>query len=213
MGRIWVVLLLASIVVSVLTGRSGVCAQALLESGGKAVELLVTLLATMTLWSGLLEILSSTGDVNRIGKLFRRVLKPLFPGLKDEQAWSAMSMNLAANLLGLGNAATPAGIEAAKRLSSLGPQGLRALAMLLVLDNASLQLIPTTVITLRQTAGAGDPADIWAPTLLISGASAFIAVILMKAFAYGGKRHERFDGNSHRMPDRTDRPEGMADGQ
>jgi spore maturation protein A len=82
--------------------------------------------------------------------------------------------------MGLGNAATPAGIEAAKRLSALGEPGLRALAMLLAIDNASLQLMPTTVITLRQAAGAANPADIWGPTLLVSGASTLIAAGLMK---------------------------------
>ena len=71
------------------------------------------------------------------------------------------------------------GIEAAKRLAALGENGLRALATLLVLDNASLQLIPTTVITLRQSAGAADPADVWGMTLVVSGASTVIAVLLM----------------------------------
>lgn len=212
MGRLWVVLMLASAAVSLLTGRSGACAEALLASGGSAVELLLTLLATMTLWSGLMEILCATGDVARLGKVFRKLLKPLFPGLSDDAAWNAMSMNISANLLGLGNAATPAGIEAAKRLAALGEPGLRALAMLLALDNASLQLIPTTVITLRQAAGANNPADIWGVTLLVSGASTVIAALLMKIVHLGGNRHERIDRNSHRLPCGPDHPAGMDDG-
>lgn len=179
MGKIWMVLMLASAGVSLVCGRGGEAAEALLSSGSQAVELLLTLLATMTLWSGLMEILAEAGDVRRLGQLFRRILRPLFPGLRDDDAWNAISMNLSANLMGLGNAATPAGIEAAKRLSSLGKHGLSALAMLLVLDNASLQVIPTTVITLRQSAGAANPADIWGMTLLVSGASMAAAVLLM----------------------------------
>ena len=190
MGKIWAALMLLSAVMALLGGRSGEASAAMLGSGTQAVELLMTLLATMTLWSGLMEILCATGDVARLGQVFRRVLKPLFPGLTDDEAWRAISMNLSANLLGLGNAATPAGIEAAQRLAALGEGGLRALAMLLVLDNASLQLIPTTVITLRQTAGARDPADIWGMTLLVSGASMLAGILLMGIFARGGKRHE-----------------------
>ena len=133
MGRIWAALVLISAMLSLISGNSGAVAQALLDSGHRAVTLLMTLLATMTLWSGLMEILVATGDVTRLGKVFRRLLKPLFPGLEDDAAWDAISMNLSANLLGLGNAATPAGIEAAKRLSALGRNGLSALAMLLVL--------------------------------------------------------------------------------
>ena len=212
MGHVWMVLMLSSSLLAVLTGRSGAAAEALLSSGTQAVTLLMTLLATMTMWSGLMEILSESGDVARLGRVFRRMLRPLFSGLEDDAAWNAISMNISANLLGLGNAATPAGVEAAKRLAALGETGLRALAMLLALDNASLQLIPTTVITLRQSAGAYDPADIWGMTLLISGASTVIAIVLMKIAFHGGTRHERIDGRSHRGSYGLDCAAGTDDG-
>ena len=191
MAQVWAALVLLSSIFSLVSGRTGAAAEALLASGSRAVALLTTLLATMTLWSGLLEILCATGDVARLGRLFRRVLKTLFPRLEDEGAWHAISMNLSANLLGLGNAATPAGIEAAQRLSALGQEGLKALAMLLVLDNASLQLIPTTVITLRQSAGAKNPADIWSMTLLISGITMAAAILMMYLIQRGGKAREQ----------------------
>lgn len=212
MGRIWMTLMLASAGLSLLTGTAGDASAALLSSGEQAVKLLATLLATMTLWSGLMEILSDAGDAARLSGLFRRMLRPLFPGLKDDAAWNAISMNLSANLMGLGNAATPAGIEAAQRLAALGEPGLRALAMLLALDNASLQLIPTTVITLRQSAGAHDPTDIWGMTLLVSGASMVIAVALMKMVSMGGRMHERNDRRCNRGHDRLDRAAGTDDG-
>ena len=180
MGRIWTVLMLASVGTAVASGRAGEACGALLHSGDQAVELLLTLLAAMTLWSGLMEILSACGDMQRLGRLFRRLLKPLFPGLEDDRAWNAISMNLSANLLGLGNAATPAGIEAARLLAGQGHAGMSALAMLLVLDNAGVQLIPTTVITLRQAAGAANPGDVWGMTLAASCTSTLIAVLLMR---------------------------------
>lgn len=210
MGRIWMILILASAGLSLVTGSAGETAEKLLGSGTQAVTLLMTLLATMTLWSGLMEILTETGDVSRLGKVFRRLLRPLFPALEDEAAWNAVSMNLSANLLGLGNAATPAGIEAAKRLTQLGEPGMRALAMLLVLDNTSLQLIPTTVITLRQTAGAYDPADVWGMTLLVSGAAMVAAVVMMVALN-GGKRHERINRDSHCAAGGRNHPAGADD--
>lgn len=212
MGKIWTVLVAASAALALLGGHAGEASGTLLNSGSQAVTLLMTLLATMTLWSGLMEILSASGDVARLGRLFRRLLRPLFPGLMDDAAWSAISMNLSANLLGLGNAATPAGIEAAKRLAALGEPGLRGLAMLLALDNASLQLVPTTVITLRQTAGARDPADVWGMTLVVSGAAMLVAATMMKIMFHGGSRSERMERRGHRGPGRADCATGNADG-
>ena len=213
MGRIWTVLVLVSSILSLADGRAGAASEAMLASGSRAVALLTTLLATMTLWSGLMEILCASGDVARLGRLFRRVLKPLFPGLEDDAAWDAVSMNLSANLLGLGNAATPAGIEAAKRLSALGKKGLSALAMLLVLDNASLQLIPTTVITLRQSAGAKDPADIWGMTLLVSGVTMAAAVVMMCMVQRGGKAHEQLERRRRDGGGRVHSAAGVDDGR
>lgn len=210
MNRIWTVLFLASAAAALVTGHAGNAASSLLESGTQAVELLLTLLATMTLWSGLMEILTASGDVARLGRLFRRVARPLFPGLRDEECWSAMGMNLAANLLGLGNAATPAGVEAAKLLSRQGEAGLQALAMLLALDNAGLQLLPTTVITLRQAAGSADPASIWLPTLIVSGASSVAAVLLMRIVNRGGALHGRNLRGGDHCRDRADRPAGAS---
>lgn len=213
MGKIWTILILASVGAALLTGTPGEAASALLGSGVQAVQLILTLLASMTLWSGLMEILCDTGDLARLGRIFRRTLQPLFCGVTDEDAWNAMSMNLSANLLGLGNAATPAGIAAARRLSALGEPGMRALAMLLALDNASLQLIPTTVMTLRQAAGARDPADVWGMTLLVSAASTILSAMLMKIAHHGGNRHERIHRRSNHHLGGPDCAAGLDDRQ
>lgn len=211
MASAWVVLVLGASVYALLTGQAGSAAQALLSSGEQAVRLLMTLLAGMMLWSGVMEILCASGDVARLGRVFRRMLRPLFPGVEDQAAWDAISMNLSANLLGLGNAATPAGIEAAKRLSALGQPGMEALAMLLALDNAGLQLIPTTVITLRQSAGAAAPADIWGMTLLVSGAATVMAVLFMMLVRKGEGLYGRIHGGGHRGAGRGNRA-ARADG-
>lgn len=178
-GKIWRMLALMSCVCAVVMGRGAQSAQALMDSGKQAVTLMAELLGVMTLWSGLMEQLDASGDLKRLGRIIRYGARRLFPGVEDEAAWSAVGMNVAANLLGLGNAATPAGIRAAELLSRQGEAGMRALAMLLVLNNSGLQLMPTTVIALRSAAGSADPAGIWLPTLLSSGAATVTAVTLM----------------------------------
>ena len=179
MSKIWSIALSMSILAAVLTRQAGFASQALLESGNAAVSLMITLLGAMTLWSGLMEILAETGDLRRIGGFLQRILRPLFPGLTDAACWEAMSLNLSANVLGLGNAATPAGIQAAKLLANQGTVGLQALAMLLALNNSSLQLMPTTIIALRAAAGSSSPAGIWPASLAASGASTITAALLM----------------------------------
>ena len=188
MNRVWCVLVVAGGAAALLgDGGAGAAAQ-LLQSGQSAVELMLVLAGSMVLWSGVMEILNRTGDVERLGRVLARVLSPLFGGLKDGECWSAMGMNIAANVLGLGNAATPAGIRAAQLLEKQGEAGLRALAMLLVLNNSGLQLLPTTVMTLRSAAGAANPADVWLPGLLTSGAATVCGLVLMGLINRGGLR-------------------------
>lgn len=188
MNKAWIVMMLTSFAAAVITGRGGETSRALLESGQGAVRLWLTLAGSMTLWSGLMEILTETGDMQRFGRMMRRVLRPLFPGLEGEACWSAMGMNVAANIMGLGNAATPAGVEAARQMAQQGAAGRNALAMLLALNNSSLQLIPATVMALRSAAGAANPADIWPATLLSSCAATLAAAGLMRLANRGGER-------------------------
>lgn len=186
MNQIWLTLTAASGLYALVSGGGAAAAEALLGTAEEAVRLALTLAGTMALWSGLIEILSACGDVTRLGHGLRRLLRPLFAGVEDEESWAAMSLNLAANMAGLGNAATPAGMRAAGLLAAQGETGLRALAMLLVLNNSSLQLLPTSVISLRAAAGAANPADIWPAALLSSLAATITAAGLMRLCGKGG---------------------------
>lgn len=188
MKVIWCTIILAACAVAMLTGHTAATTNAVLQCGQEAVRLTAVLLGSMTVWNGIMEILVRTGDMQRFGRLLRRCLKPLFPGLNDEKSWSAMGLNMAANVLGLGNAATPAGIQAAQLLEKQGEAGVRALAMLLALNNSSLQVMPTTVITLRSAAGAANPADIWPVTLISSGVATVAAAGMMWLVNRGGAR-------------------------
>ncbi len=185
MGKIWTGLMTASLLWAILGGNAPLAAQSVLESGGQAVTLMLRLAGAMALWSGLMEILFRAGDMTRLGRVLRRWLRPFLPGLADEESWNLMGANLAANILGLGNAATPAGIQAAQRLATQGEAGLRGLALLLALNHSCLEVMPTTVITLRAAAGSAQPGSIWGPTLLSSGAATLTALALM---AWRGRR-------------------------
>lgn len=185
---VWCSLILAACAAAMLTGKAAEATGAILQCGQDAVGLLAVLLGSMTVWNGLMEILVQTGDMERFGRFLRRRLRFLFPGIRDEKCWSAMGLNMAANVLGLGNAATPAGIQAAQLLEKQGQNGVRALAMLLALNNSSLQVMPTTVITLRSAAGAANPADIWPVTLISSGVATVAAAGMMWLVNRGGAR-------------------------
>lgn len=185
---VWCSLILAACAAAMLTGKAAEATGAILQCGQDAVGLLAVLLGSMTVWNGLMEILVQTGDMERFGRFLHRRLRFLFPGIRDEKCWSAMGLNMAANVLGLGNAATPAGIQAAQLLEKQGQDGVRALAMLLALNNSSLQVMPTTVITLRSAAGAANPADIWPVTLISSGVATVAAAGMMWLVNRGGVR-------------------------
>ena len=188
MNAIWPGMLAAAILFAVATGNVDAAASALMDSGSKAVSLTMVLMATMALWSGIMEILHASGDIRRIGKIFRRAAAPLYKGLTDQDSWDALSMNMAANLFGLGNAATPAGIKASAKLAKQGAVGERSLAMMLVVNNAGFQLIPSTVIMLRRAADSSAPADIWLPTLAASAASLLVATTLLYLLQRGESR-------------------------
>lgn len=208
MSKIWVVLAIFSIAFSVFGGGASAATDSMLRAGEGAVSLCLKLTGAMTLWSGLMQIMQETGDATRLGRLIRRLLRPLFPPGLSEESWSAISLNVASNLLGLGNAATPAGIKAAGLLAAQGEAGRRALAMLLALNNSSLELLPTTVMTLRASFGSTDPSACWMPTLISSCAATLTAVVLMSLLGRGGERHDKRAAASVRPAPHQERMEG-----
>ena len=166
---VWTVLMLLSVSASVWTGRTAEVGAAALAGATRAVELMLSLAGPLLLWSGLMGVLERSGVSRALGRRLGPVLRRLFPSCgEDPELSAALGCNLGANLLGLGNAATPAGIRAAVRLRDRGSQ--RELRRLVVLNTASLQLFPATVGALRQALGSGAPFDIlpavWLTSLL-----------------------------------------------
>lgn len=181
LNYIWAGMILLGIVVGAMNGRMEEVTKAAIDSSKSAVELSISLLGIMCLWTGLMNVAEKCGMVQKISKIVRPILVYLFPGVpRGHPAMGAIVMNLAANFLGLGNAATPLGIKAMLELQKVNPHKETAtddMSMFLVLNTAAIQLIPTTVIALRAAEGSDNPAEIIG-TIWIASACASIAGIL-----------------------------------
>jgi spore maturation protein A len=184
LNYIWLGMLMIGFIVSLLNGNVEAVTQAALDSSGKAIELIIGLAGITCLWTGIMEIAEKGGLIQIISKFLRPVLSFLFPNIKkDHPAMGAIVMNLAANFLGLGNAATPLGLKAMKELQKLNTdkdRATNAMCMFLVLNSQSVQLIPATLIAIRMRAGSGNPTEIIGVVWLVSSLSAITGITLAK---------------------------------
>lgn len=168
MSRIWVIFLLTSCFCALLTDSAAALSAAVTEGAGAGAALAVSLAGSLCLWSGVGHLMTCTGVTAGLARLLRPLLHRLFPEARQDPGLAgALSANFCANLLGLGNAATPMGIRAAKRLAR-GSGATPGLCRLVVLNTASLQLIPATVAALRSRLGCERPFDIL-PAVWITG--------------------------------------------
>ncbi|MBO5449101.1 MAG: spore maturation protein A [Ruminococcus sp.] len=194
LGILIVILTMLSIVFGIKNGTLGEVSAASIDSCTKAVELTVYLAGSMALWGGLMRVAEKSGITAVIERLIMPVAKRIFKGLdRNPKAAKAVCMNITANLLGLGNASTPLGIEAAKALSnpSSDRNSKRNIAMLVVLNTTSIQLIPATVGAMRMSHGAASPFDITLPVLIVSILSAAAGCITVYAlYITGAKKNE-----------------------
>ena len=180
MSYVWVILLFVSVVFGALTGSAGAVGAAAVQGAESAVELSLSLAGPMIFYSALLEVMERSGLTEKLSRALHPVLGRLFPSSRrDAELAGELSCNVSANLLGLGNAATPAGIRAAQRLHALSGREAASdeLCRLVVLNTASIQLLPTTAAALRSACGAESPFDIL-PAVWISSAAGVAAGLL-----------------------------------
>lgn len=186
LNGIWAGLMLVAIVGGMLTGESAAVTAALLNGGKTVLTFMLTLGGSMCLWSGLLRVADKAGLTSRLANLIAPLLRRLFPDLPSGgEACRAISMNLAANVLGLGNAATPFGLSAMKHMhdaSAAGNRATRSMIVFAVLNTASVQLLPTTVAALRADAGAVSPFSILPAVWVTSLGAAITAVVVACLF-------------------------------
>ncbi|PKM72576.1 MAG: spore maturation protein A [Firmicutes bacterium HGW-Firmicutes-16] len=180
-----VLMVVFSLVFGALSGNLTVLSAAAVSGAKDAVTLSLSLCGMICLWSGVMELMKRSGLSEKLSRLMRPVLSRLFPSAaKDADTMDALSSNVSANLLGLGNAATPAGIKAAvglKRLSGLSSAS-DELCLLVVMNTASIQLLPTTVASLRASFGASSPFDILPAVWLSSLISVTAGILAAKLF-------------------------------
>lgn len=186
MGWIWTGILLISVVAAVILGRGELLGAAALEGAQNGVTLALSMAGAICLWSGVGAVMDRAGITGMLAKLLSPLLHRLFPGTREDPVLSrSLSANICANLLGLGNAATPMGIRAAQRM--VRPDRPEAasdqLCRLIVLNTASIQLIPATVAAVRLAAGCKTPFDILPAVWLTSVCSA--AMGLLSAWVMG----------------------------
>ena len=186
---VWMGMLLVAVVCGAFTGHLGDVGNAALSGAQGAVTLAIGLAGGYALWSGLLRIWEESGLVTMLMRALRAPVTALFGRDAVHVAGEPLLMNIAANLLGLGNAATPAGVRAICAMASLMRDGRAsdAMCMLLIVNASSIQLLPTSVITLRTAAGSAAPAEIVIPTLLATAVSTVVGVILAKLCAGKGR--------------------------
>jgi len=186
MNTIWFLLIGISVIFSVINGRLEPFTKSLFDGAKSAVEVSLFLLGIVALWLGITKIIEESGLIHRLSNLFRPVVSRLFKNIpQDHPAVTSITLNFLANVFGLGNAATPLGIKAMQDLQSLNKEAETVtfeMMLLIVINTASIQLIPFTVIGILSDFGSKNPAWIVSPTILATILSAVFAVATLFVF-------------------------------
>ncbi len=179
---IWTFLIVIAIIYSFISGKIDIINNTILTSGNDALKLMLSLLPTIALWSGIMKIAEDAGLLNRFANLLRPFLKKLFPSVpKDNKALGYISSNIAANMLGLGSAATPFGLKAMEELQKINNKkdtASTAMITFLVLNTAGVTIIPTTILAIRLAYHSQEPTQIIVPAIIATGTSFVIAILI-----------------------------------
>ena len=185
MTVIWTGMTALSLVCALVLGKEASLAPAAMEGAAQAIQLGISMAGVLCLWMGVMEVMDRAGLAGKLARLFRPILRRLYPDFAgDKGVMDTIAANVSANLLGLGNAATPLGLEAARRMSRKTP-GVAgdSLCMLVVCNTASIQLIPTTVAAVRLAAGCENPFDILPAVWVTSLLSVTVGICAAKLFS------------------------------
>lgn len=180
---IWFFMIAIGVLVGIINGRMAEISKAIIDSAQTAVTISIGLVGVMALWLGIMKIADKSGLTDIIAKLLKPIIIRLFPDVpKDHPAISAIIMNISANMLGLGNAATPFGIKAMEYLQELNKKDSASNAMcrFLVINTASIQLIPAVMIGIRASLGSRNPADFVIVSILSTSTAIVAGLILNK---------------------------------
>ncbi len=181
-GYIWAFLIGIGIIYSLISGNINVINESILTNANEALDLILNLLPIIVLWTGILKIAEVSGLLNKFANLLNPLLSKLFPTVpKDNKALGYISSNIAANMLGLGSAATPAGLKAMNELQKINPEknvASPAMITFLILNTAGVTLIPTTILALRVAYNSQNPGEIILPAILATTCSSVAGLTL-----------------------------------
>ena len=184
LNYIWPIFIIISIIYAIFSGNIDSINKGIFESCENAVSLTITFLGTVCFWSGLMEIVKNTSIIEKLKKLLNPFMRKLFKNIdKDGETYEEISMNIIANILGLGNAATPIGLKAMESLQKINKDKStlsNEMLMLIVLNTASIQLIPTTVIAIRNSLKSTDSTKIIIPVWIATICAATCGIIATK---------------------------------
>ncbi len=187
LNTIWLLLLVAAAITTIITGNYKEVVAAATETSGNAFKLALGLTGLMSLWLGMMKIAERSGLINLITRAIFPLMKLLYPKVpQDHPAMGSMAMNMAANMFGLNNAATPLGIRAMEDLADLNPNkkvASDAMCMFLAINTSSIQFVPAGAIALLAAGGSSDPTGIVAPTLLATTCSTVFGILAAKIFS------------------------------
>lgn len=185
LSYIFVFMIVISIICSFFIGNGEILSQSMIDGASDAVELLIMMSGMMCLWGGVMEVARASELTNKLARLCSPLLSRIFPDVdKKSDAFSYICMNFSANLLGLSNAATPLGISAMKELNHGTDKNIlsNSQVIFIVMNTASLQLLPTTLSALRSIYGSKTPFDITVPVWITSVCALFVGLVLAKVF-------------------------------
>ena len=192
MSWIWGGMVILSLLFGAATGRIDAVSEAALSGAQNAVELSLSMAGVLCLWSGIMEIMRVCGLTDGLARAFRPLMRRLLPeASRDSETLAAVSANVSANLLGLGHAATPLGIPAARWMArGCGGVASDELCRLVVLNTASIQLLPTTIASVRAAAGCKTPFDILPAVWLSSVLSVTAGLTAAWLLSLAGRRRQ-----------------------
>ncbi len=191
---VWGFIIVISIVCALLTGNTHGLSVGVMNGAEKAAKLLITLFGVMVFWSGIMKIAEKSGFTKLLVKILSPALKKLFPDIDDKSpAFQSICMNISANLIGVGNAATPFGLKAMSEMQKNNPQkdtATDSMVIFVVMNTASLQLIPATLGYLRQSYGSKSPFDILPCVIICSISAITVALVLAVTInKFAGKKN------------------------
>ena len=190
---VWPIFIIISFSYGIFSGNLENLNSSVFNSVNDAINLTISLLGTMCLWCGIMQIANKTSVINKLTKILKPLIRIIFPKI-NTKIEKEISMNMIANILGLGNAATPLGLKAMKSMQEENPKKeilSDSMAMFIIINTASIQIIPTTVIAIRNSMGSSNPNAIVVPIWIASVITATAGIIITKIFIKLDKKEKK----------------------